>query len=468
MTKLSWKNYKAALDTILIKTPGEDVLPPYPRDIRIDTRGNMGGKWFLPLKGTHFNGHSFIEKAFEEGAAGAFCEESYKDKIPNSLHGKLIFVTETLPALQKIASCIREHNKETIVFAITGSIGKTSTKNLLASILKQTGEKTLLAPKNFNNELGLPLTLLQLEKDHKYAILEMGARKIGDIQFLKKIAKPDINLCLCVGSAHIGTFGSKENIYTGKLEILERTVKEQKNLVLKDDTLLLSKALEIDSNCYTYGTSEGADAELLDHKLLENGRSQVTIKLFGRIFSTTLATEHQGLMKNAVAASLLASLGGVGLDHIKKGLESFCPTESRFKAIEKDKIIFVDDSYNASFESMKAGIESLIANYPEKKLACFLGDMQDLGTFSEAEHKKLAELCYEKNLSSIITIGEKTGQSFKSIFADKKKKTKLFHFDSSCHFVKGGFTPEEFGEVLYFKGALSMDLKKIVSYFLTL
>ncbi len=468
MTKLSWKNYKAALEKTLVEAPPDDMPPPCPKDIKIDTRENMKGKWFLPLKGTHFDGHNFIEDAFKGGALGAFSEIKHKDKLPKELHNKIIFVTDCLCALQKIATYIREQNKETLVFAITGSIGKTSTKNLLASILEETGEKTLLAPKNFNNELGLPLTLLQLEKSHKYAVLEMGARKIGDITFLKKIAKPDINLCLCVGSSHIGTFGSKENIYQGKLEILERTVKEQKNLVLKDDPLLLEKALRIDSNCYTFGTKEGADAQLLDSKFLGKGKGQVTIKLFGRIFSATLATEHHGLMKNAAAASLLAFLGGVATQQIKSGLEKFYPTESRFKTIKKESFTLIDDSYNASLESMKAGIDSVLRAYPDKKVACFLGDMHDLGSFSETYHFQLAEFCLEKKLTCIVTVGEKTSEAFQKVFKESEKETKLLHFNSSEEFIDKAKNLEPFGEILYFKGAQCMNLKKIITYFLSL
>lgn len=468
MTKLSWKNYKAALEKTLVKAPPDDTPSPRPKDIKIDTRENMKGMWFLPLKGTQFDGHSFIEKAFQGGAIGAFSEIQHKDKLPQELHDKIIFVTDCLLALQKIATYIREQNKETLIFAITGSVGKTSTKNLLASILDETGEKTLLAPKNFNNELGLPLTLLQLEKSHKYAVLEMGARKIGDISFLKKIAKPDINLCLCVGSAHIGTFGSKENIYQGKLEILERTVKEQKNLVLKDDPLLLEKALRIDSNCYTFGTKEGADAQLLDSKFLGKGKGQVTIKLFGRIFSAILSTEHDGLMKNAVAASLLAFLGGVSIEQIKSGLEKFYPTESRFKTIKKTSFTLIDDSYNASLESMKAGIDSVLKAYPAKKITCFLGDMHDLGSFSDDYHFKLAEFCLEKELTSIVTVGEKTSTAFQKIFENTQHKTKLFHFNSSQQFIEQTHKLESFGEILYFKGAQCMNLKKIITYFLAL
>lgn len=468
MKNLTWQDYKTALENELLSSVPEDLEAPQGLDIQTDSRKQLKGKWFLPLRGDIFDGHSFLEDALKsKEASGAFCEIASKPRVPKELHNKLIFVSSTLEALQKIASHIRRKYPELIVFAITGSVGKTTTKNMLASILKETKKDFLVPIKNYNNEVGLPLTLLHLNSSHKYAVLEMGARKKGDISLLKKIAEPRINLCLGVGSSHIEIFGSKENIYQAKLEIIKKQVEGQRNIVFGDDKRLLEKALRIDKNCYTFGYEEKNNAQILEETLLPKEEKKLTLRFFSKELSIKMQTPHKATGKNALAAALSAHLAGIPENIIKEGLGKFRQAEARFRAIKSSHFLLIDDSYNASLESMIAGLETLEACYPTKKKTYILADMLELGSYSREAHLKLARFCLNKTKAfKIISIGEKTKEAFKEALLENKSKTPVLYFPSASSFLQKPPGPETLGEVLYLKGSSGMNLKKIVSLYI--
>ena len=468
MKDLNWEDYEKALKDELTSPLPKKLSPPIPEEIKIDSRLLNGKGWFLPIKGERFDGHSSLQDTLEkEQALGCFCEESYRSNFSQNLQEKMIFVKSSFEALKKIASYKRNSQKNLTVFGITGSVGKTSTKNILASILEQTGKAVLTSQKNYNTEIGLSLTLLNLKEKHSYAVLEMGARKQGDIRILKEIAKPNICLCLMVGSSHIGVFGSKENIYKAKLEIIEAQMKGQKNIVLADDLLLLEKAKKIDPNCYTYGYSEKANARIVSEEISPEGTMKTLFKLPEDSFSVQFKTFHKALARNALAASLMAHLAGVESKKIQEGLEKFSPPESRFKALKTKDYLLVDDSYNASPESIKAGVQTLKALYPNKKITYFLGDILELGDFSHETHLDLA-LFFQKELKpfKVITIGKEFKKSFLELSHKKPLPFDLFSFSSSDEFISSQKKTHPLGEILYFKGAFAMNLKKIIDFFL--
>ena len=219
MSQFTWDDYKKSLKDLSFGSLPEHLEAPKTKDIIIDTRTDKKNMWFLPIRGKNYNGHDFIEKAFrEKKIIGAFCEREELDRFSPQIQKNLIVVSCALKALQKIAMENRKKATSGIVFAITGSVGKTTTKNMLEAIVKQTKAPYVASEKNYNNEIGVPLTLLKVEPKHKFIVLEMGARKQGDIRELTQIAKPNISICLNVGSSHLSTFKDKNAIYKTKLE----------------------------------------------------------------------------------------------------------------------------------------------------------------------------------------------------------------------------------------------------------
>ena len=256
---ITWHHYNNWLKKHLCNPLPEHLPTPQPSDIAIDTRSSSPRSWFLPLQGNNVNGHEFITQALKEKKIlGAFCEKQHFYNIPAPYNKNLIQVKNTIQALQAIAQGWRNELSNIKLFAITGSVGKTTSKNMLYHILSQ-AQQTTSSPYNFNNEIGVPLSLLSMTSKDKYGVLEFGARRPGDITLLNNIARPNYVACLNVGSAHLDTFGGKEQIYNSKLEIIASAPKQSSCVVLYDDEKLYRKALALNKKIYTFGTNKKAN-----------------------------------------------------------------------------------------------------------------------------------------------------------------------------------------------------------------
>lgn len=465
MNSLSWSDYRTCLNTLIKSELPIHRKAPTTQQITTDTRSPLANKWFLPLKGERHDGHNFIKEALEQKKAlGSFCEEAYVERFSPEIQQKLIIVSNTLKCLQQIAEYNREQNKKTIILALTGSVGKTTTKNMLASILRQTNEPFLLAEKNYNNEIGVPLTLLKLKQSHKYAVIEMGARKPNDINFLSNLVKPNITACLNVGSSHLGSFTSKDKIYSTKLEIIKNRTNNQKNIVFRDDSKLLKEAQKIDKSCYTFGTSPLADAQIIK-ETLEADKMKLEARLFDTNLNLELQISHNAYGKNALAASLMAFLADIPTSDIQKGLLNFISVGPRFKVYKYKSSTIIDDSYNASFESMVSGMETVNLRYPKSEITYILGDMLDLGEYSKDYHQKLGELCLKnKKPHKLITIGEHSKTTTNIAIEKGFKKSQTQHYNCVEDFLKQNNQLSHLGEVIYIKGSFAMNLGKIIKH----
>ena len=364
-----------------------------------DTRTIQKGDIYIGLKGEKFDGSKFWKQALENGAEGVIIQgqeisEEEKEKYSNKI---IIEVENTLEALYDIARYKRSLY-DIPVIAVTGSVGKTSTKDIIASVVS-TQYKTLKTEGNNNNNIGLPLTILKL-KDHEAAVIEMGMNHFGEISLLTSIAKPTLSVITNIGTAHIGNLGSRENILKAKLEILEGM--EKPKIIINDDNDLLHKwyienkeKLEI----HTYSLKDAKDIELKEEsstfKTTINNEIEITVPVGGEHF-----------VYNALCAIEVGKVLKISDEKIQKGIAGFELTKKRMDIRKlKNGAILINDSYNASYESMKASIEYL-AKYPGKRKIAVLGDMFELGKYSTELHEKVGKEVAKNNIDIIICSGK--------------------------------------------------------------
>lgn len=351
-----------------------------------DTRNIKQGSIFFALKGANFNANTFAKEAISKGAKYAVIDEEvhYSDGC--------ILVDDVLTTLQKLAN--HHRNQSDIPFiAITGSNGKTTTKELTAAVLSKKF-KTLFTQGNLNNHIGVPLTLLSLTKEHQMAIIEMGANHQGEIAQLCKIAEPDYGIITNIGKAHLEGFGGPEGVIKAKSE-LYHYIKASggKLFVNADDDLLMRLSEGIDR--ITYGTKPGVDCEGLDDKtsflakgiFLDDGiEVEIQSQLAGRYN-----------FYNILAAACVGFHFRLTLSQIKSAIEGYIPSNNRSQIVKKENNTIWVDAYNANPSSMKTAVENF-ATIPEKGKVLILGDMFELGEDSAKEHQALADLIESKKV----------------------------------------------------------------------
>jgi len=402
-----------------------------------DTRDRVSGKLFIALEGVNFDGHNFIKQAEDLGAVAVIAHKRVDSNLPTLL------VSNSEEAYQKLAAWHRQ-SFSPIVIAITGSNGKTSTKNMLHSILSLHGP-TLSTKGNLNNHLGVPKTLLELAKKHQYCIIEMGANHVNEIELLCKLAQPDIAIITNANNAHLGEFGSEKNLVKAKGEILESLSGDGIAIINKSsphidiwEKMSGTKSLTFfgnESNIYASNIKQFKST--LNFSLNFNNSSiNLTLSMIGL---------HQ--IENVLAAAACAIKIGISPDLIKKGLEKVRSEKGRLELIELQNFTILDDSYNANPESMKAAIDSL-KQFSGKKVLV-LGTMAELGKDSSKLHQEIGDYAREQNIDSLITIG-KEAQYYKGSHFDNIES--IFNEIESHHK----------GATILIKGSRMMELNKLV------
>lgn len=362
-----------------------------------DSKMASKGSIFLALKGAERDGHDFVSDAFRNGIEIALVSKPVTERH--------ILVPDVLQALGALAKYLRDSLAELKVVAITGSQGKTTTKDLLTEILSGKG-KTVAPLGNFNNELGAPLTLLECTEETKYCIIEMGARHIGDIAALCEIATPDIGVVLKVGSAHIGEFGSAEAVAKAKSEMIS-TLADTAIAVLGDyDAFTPSMAKLHKGRTIIFGEKNSDEIRAADLEMREgcphfdlvtpDGRASVGLRIVGI---------HQ--TSNALAAAAVGTALGFGVDYIAGALSTATvKSKWRMQVLEFDSRVLINDAYNASPESMEAALRTLILYAQERggQAWAFLGKMHELGESSTAEHGRIGRLAEEIGIDHLVCI----------------------------------------------------------------
>ena len=391
-----------------------------------DTRTIKKGDIYIGIKGENFDGNNFWNTAFDNGAEAVIVQgvKFTKQEMEKYSNKTIIKVKDTLNALYEIAKYKRSLYDIPVV-AITGSVGKTSTKDIIASVVS-TKYKTLKTEGNNNNNIGLPLTILKL-KDHEALVVEMGMNHFGEISLLTDIAKPTLAVITNIGTSHIGNLGSRENILKAKLEILEG-MKIPKIIINNDNDLLHnwykenSKKIEI----HTFGIKNSSEIMGTNIKMQEESSEFTAVDGFEKIkIKVPVGGEH--FVYNALCAIAVGRMLDISTEKIRQGIECFELTKKRMdiKKLENGAII-INDAYNASFESMKVSLEFL-ANHTGKRKIAVLGDMFELGEYSEELHRKVGKEVVKNNIDVLICTGENAKYIIEEVKKDSNIETHFMH-----------------------------------------
>ncbi|MFR1777977.1 MAG: UDP-N-acetylmuramoyl-tripeptide--D-alanyl-D-alanine ligase [Clostridia bacterium] len=370
-----------------------------------DTRKILENDVYVGLKGENFNGNEYYEEALRKGAKVAIVSgiEIPKEKLEQYKDKTIIEVDDSLIAFGKIAEYKRSLYNIPVI-QVTGSVGKTSTRDIIANVVR-TKYKTLQTEGNLNNHIGLPTTLLKL-KDHEALVVESGMNHLGEISYLGEITKPTIAVITNVGTAHIGLLGSRENILKAKLEILEN-LKPGGTIVINNDNDMLNKWAKEDKlyKKYTFGIDEESDVMAYNIKI-GNKSSTYNVKINNEEYTVNVPVSGKHFVYNSLCAIAIGNLLGISPENIIKGIETFSLTKNRMEVVKvKDNVTVINDAYNASYDSMKPAIEYL-KELPAKRKIAVLGDMFELGEFSEEIHRKVGIEVVTHKIDILVTVGK--------------------------------------------------------------
>ncbi len=371
----------------------------------VDSRLAEPGGLFAAFVGEQVDGHTYAGQAVENGAVAVL--GSRATEHPTVVVPDPQFALQLLSA--HVLGRLREAGALTVI-AVTGSQGKTSTKDLLAAVLAEAGS-TVATHGSFNNELGLPLTVLRADPDTEFLVLEMGARGVGHLAELCTIARPDVSLVLNVGKAHLGEFGSQADIARAKGELVEALTSEGVAVLNRDDPYVAAMADRTKGRVFTFGESD-ADVQLREVELDDFGRPSFTLASGGvtaRV-DLRLVGEHQA--GNAAAAAAVAVALGLPLAAVASSLSEVAGLSKwRMEVHDRgDGVTVINDAYNANPDSMKAGLKALAAigraRGPQARTVAVLGEMRELGESSREEHDAIGRLAVRLDIHQLVVVGE--------------------------------------------------------------
>ena len=375
--------------------PAAVVLGP----VVTDSRRVLPGSVFVAIKGERVDGHDFAERAVADGAVAVLAERVV-GSVPT------VLVDHVVAGLGRLAHGFLGRLPSTTVIALTGSSGKTSTKDLVAGLLETVGP-TVSAPGSYNTEIGLPLTVLEASTDTAFLVLEMGARGLGHISKLTRIARPAVGVVLNVGSAHLGEFGSRELIAVAKAELVAAVPAGGLVVLNADDPLVAAMRGQTSARVITFGTSSPADVRADGVELVggrarfrlvgADGSAAVQLQLFG---------EHQ--VANALAAAAVALSAGLSVEAVAAGLGAALPRSRwRMEVTERpDAVTVVNDAYNANPESMRAALRTLVDLAAGRRTWAVLGEMRELGPAAAIEHDAVGRLAVSLGVNRLVVVGE--------------------------------------------------------------
>ncbi len=423
--------------------------------ISIDTREINRGDLFCALKGERTDGHEYVGEAIAKGAVAALVSEKAVQKIPSLKEYPLIICSDSFKGLQDLARLHASHLKTKII-AVTGSAGKTSTRQLIAHVLSD-AYTVSQSRRNFNNEIGLPISILDIRPDAEFAVLEMGAGHVGDITSLCRIIRPDSALITSISEAHIEGFGSLKNVQKGKFELFDNT-KEDGTLFINLDDSLIAEYPETAKRCVTYSMKRNAaitltifDIDSLGRYILDFNGIHIYLRSLGF-----------GAAQNALAACAVAQSLNVPANQIKRKLEEFEPPAGRGNVINQDGITLVNDTYNANPLSVSMAIKTLNEMKPRGKRIFVLGDMLEMGDLSRLSHENIGAQIASSRIDYLFCYGPETLQTVK--MARMLDMANAIHFDTLDSLTNTIKTLQKEGDTIYVKGSRGMAMERVVNY----
>ncbi len=428
---------------------GEQTVTEVVTDSRKVTEGSL----FLALKGENFDGHDYIDMAYEKGCACVISEQ--KKPVPQGR--SLILVQDTKRAILDLAGYVREQLHIPVV-GVTGSVGKTTTKEFVYSVLSK-GYKAMKTEGNFNNEIGLPLTIFRLERDTQAVVLEMGMSAFGEIEALSNVAKPFISIITNIGTAHMETLGSREGILKAKLEIVKGMSPNGYLVLNRDEPLLRNAHIKKDVNILYYGI-ENKDGDFwADDICQHDDYTEFTIcgPFTKRVRINTVGMHN---VYNALAASIVGYLLGIGPEKTADGLLHFHNASMRQNIYKKNDITIIDDCYNANPDSVRAAIR-VLASRPGRRIAV-LGDMLELGSYSIMGHIEVGIEAYQQGIDMVLCYGSESQKIVEAFLKNREPGHETAFFSSKQQlgdFLHHIVRP---GDSVLFKGSRGMAMEELI------
>ena len=461
MKNMTLKNIAAAaggalyVDSVSMET---DVEKTEALGVVIDSRKIEKGFVFIATRGERVDGHSFIDSAFEKGAIGVVCE-----KAPANPKGAYILVKDSFQALKDIAEFYRRQLDIKVV-GITGSVGKTSTKEFIAGVLAK-GFNTLKTEGNFNNEIGLPLTVLRIKEDCEAAVLEMGISDFGEMTRLSKIAKPDICVITNIGQCHLENLGTRDGILKAKTEIFEFMDKDG-SVCLNGDDDKLATIKEVNGKrplFFGMGRQNDIYADNYENKGLDGSSARIHIKSGGAetAFDAQIPLLGEHMVYNALAAAAVGVLLGLSPEQISEGISSVKPVGGRSHVIRTDSYTIIDDCYNANPVSMRAALDLLSQSSDTRKVAV-LGDMFELGENENALHAQTGEYAADGRTDVLICVGKLCKNMYDAAQNVENSATELYYFEDKAQMLSALDRLLKNGDTVLVKASHGMGFDEVV------
>ena len=420
-----------------------------------DTRTIKYGDCYIGIKGENFDGNTFWHDAVLKGAKACILD-SFTGRLEDKEDITIILVEDSVKAIQLLAGYVRSALNIPVI-AVTGSVGKTSTKDLIASVLQEK-YKVLKSPGNLNGQIGLPLNILEYH-DEEVMVLEMGMNDFGQIKALTNIAKPTIGVITNIGTAHIGILGSKENILNAKLEILEGMEKGSPLLINYDDALL--KKLDLPEYSLITCGSDLTSMYNVKNIEVEDGITKYLVCYNDTSIEINLPIMGEVFAKNSLFAVAIGQMLGLSKEEIKKGLENISKEENHLKIITlSKKITFIDDTYNSNYEAVVSALKTLLS-YNGKRHIAVLGDILELEEYAKDIHEQIGSLKEILKLDALFLCGNLVSNVRDGAVKQGYAKEKIYLFSNIEELKKKLEVFIKEGDVLLFKASHAMNFQKI-------
>ncbi len=428
----------------------DTVIESYSKDTRTIQKGDC----YIGIKGENFNGNDYYLEAKEKGAIAcildSFDEKNLLEDYP------IVLVDDSVEALQNLARYVRSKLSATVV-AVTGSAGKTSTKDMIATVLSQK-YSVLKSPGNLNGQIGLPFTLLSW-KGEDIVVLEMGMNDFGQMSKLTSIARPQIAVFTNIGTAHIGILGSRENILKAKLEILEG-MDQGSTLVINNDNDLLSKLDLENYKIVTCGIKNQSDFQATDVHF-DIGKSSYQLKWKDDPYGVVIPVMGEVFVLNSLLAIAVANIFHVEKESIQKSFQQIELSGNRMRIVSLRKdITLIDDSYNSNLEAVTSALQ-ILKDYKGKRKIAVLGDILEMENFKEEIHRKVGALPVLKEINQIYLCGDATKYIMDSAIQNGYDKDKIYHFDSTLELKNHLEDSLEEGDTILVKASRDMHFKEL-------
>lgn len=422
--------------------------------VTIDSRNVRKHSAFIAIKGENFDGHSFVKNAVSSGSKVIVINKKNYRKYDN-VKATIITVKDTTKALGDLANIWRKKIKTKII-GITGSSGKTTTKEMLAAILREK-YKVNKTKVNYNNHIGVPLTILDTSSKNNFLVLELGTNHFGEIEYVSKISEPDYALITNIGNSHLEFLKNKRGVLKEKISLFRITDEKDGTVFINNDDTLLKNSAKKFSNKVTYGFSKGSAIKGRNLGFTNDGKEIINIKKNNKNYKISLPFYGEHNKNNFLSAAAVALELGISKSQIQNGINKYKPADKRFNIKKVKKSILIDDTYNANPDSTSFAIKTMREFGKDKNKIVVFGDMLELGKDSVKLHQKISSVLIKEKVNELITIGKYTNHLNKKL---KGNKILTKHFSKKENMIKYLEEKDFNNSIVLVKGSRGMKMEQ--------